>query len=834
MGKTVLGNSGPQFNWTGAGATAWVPFHFAAIQQVAASEADLQHRMGHAGVFGDLTAESQTFTRSSASHVKLRINGADALDLPVNATGAFSDYITTAAVVVDDLVSMVYENGSGSGNWTLAGAACTFEASGGKLVSIFGAIGSGNFSAGLLALNGNGITRWVSPIVGFGNQGNGLHDGETEIPTVGGTISYFQMNVQSNTRTGDVTVTLNKNGVATALTFTIPAGGTGKFGDFTHSVAFAAGDVFNIQLTMAPSTGVANVVCGSFEVEWDSTSQFVVVCANKINGFDAWGNDSYVSAIGGGMADSTTIAQRQTVWPIMADLVEFICYSDTTSGDITTTLNVNGSDSAMTVTRPGGAGGSNRLSITTTVSVNPSDLLCYHHVRAGSTTNGFGAAYLVVEIAPTGLAVAPDQGDLEIEGLTATIEVITPPLDRTPATGTLEVEGLTPRREIPYRFDAGEPGTLEIEGLEPIVNTATYSVYPGTQTLEIEGYAPALIENKNLGQLPVLALTDGEVKPAASNLPVLIAAEIVPDGAMSQVAVLELAEVVPPVATSQLAVLFLVGDAPCLTRRCQLWRITRTDGEVFRYTSIDRDFLWGTETFKACASLNASASESEASLESVGNIELEGLIDDDGISEADLYSGKFDDAYVEVWLVPWDNPADYTRRLAAGWTGSLSMGDQSFQMEVLGPSSKLKQEGLIETFAATCRFDFGDERCAVDVAALETTGDVEASNTRADFIANLASEDTSLQYENGKVIWTTGPNAGQTCEVKTVDLGTGLITLWTPAWFVPQAGDTFTLQPGCDHTRDGGCTVYNNRVRFGGFRLVPGNDSLLESPLAKY
>ena len=835
MAKTILGNSGPQFNWTGSGAKAWVPFDFGAVQQFATSEADLQHRMGHAGTFGDLTARVGQFTRGTNSHVKLRKNGADtAADLIINGTGNFSDHVNTATVAVDDLVALVYENGSGGGNFEVESAALTFEADNGALVSIFGAAGSGNFSAGLLALNGSGLTRYVSPFVGFGNQGNSLTDGQMEIPTVGGTISYLQMNVQSNTRTGAVTVTLMKNGVATALTFVIGAGVTGKVGDFTHSVTFAAGDLLNLRLEMASSSGTANIVRASCEVEWDSSTQFIVHCANKINGFDAWGADSYASVIGGGMADNNTVGFRQTVWPIDCDLVEFICYSDTTNGDITTTLNLNGSDTALTVTRPGGAVGSNRLDVTATVSVTAGDVLAYHHVRAGSSTNGFGSAHLVVEIAATGNNVTPDAQDLELEGLEPTIELIYPPIILSPNPQTLELEGLTPLYTLPIDYTVGEPQVLEIEGLAPSIAADTLTFSPDPQDLEIVGYAPALVEQKNVSQLPVMALGRGAPSAAASQLPVMIGATISPDASVSQMALLSLAEIVPPVAASQAAILILAGDAPCLTRRCQLWRITRTDGEVFRYTSLDRDFLWGTETFKACASLQPSASESESTLDAAGSIELEGLIDDEGITAEDLYSGKFDDAYVEVWLVPYEGPTDYTRRLAAGWTGTLSMGDATFRMEVLGPSSKLKQTSLVETYTAACRFEFGDQRCGFDRETTKVAGSVLEASTRAEFIVQLAAEDTSTTWENGKLVWLTGANAGQTVEIKSLDLSSGLLSLWVTCWFVPQPGDTFSAYPGCDHTFDGGCTLYANTLRYGGFKDIPGNDALQETPVAKY
>lgn len=108
-----------------------------------------------------------------------------------------------------------------------------------------------------------------------------------------------------------------------------------------------------------------------------------------------------------------------------------------------------------------------------------------------------------------------------------------------------------------------------------------------------------------------------------------------------------------PARLTQAAVLVGHDSVPCVTRWAQCWKITRVDGEVFAFTTLDRDIEFRGVTYKACASLQASAAELFARPGDAGNFEVAGIISDDAITEADLFAGKFDGAQIEAWMVPW-------------------------------------------------------------------------------------------------------------------------------------------------------------------------------------
>lgn len=414
----------------------------------------------------------------------------------------------------------------------------------------------------------------------------------------------------------------------------------------------------------------------------------------------------------------------------------------------------------------------------------------------------------------TSIEIPVGAGALEIQG--AAPVVITPTIVQ-PGAGLLVITGAAPVVSVPMLIEVG-PGALQFEGQQPLIQNGVV-VTLGRDVLVIEGQPP-FVSVENAVQ--------------ATQQAVLVLGEVVPSARAAQQAGLLLAEIVPDVAVSQQAILMLADGSPCVTQRCQIWTITRRDGVVFRYTSHDRPILYGGQVYSSCRSLDPSASENASTLGSVGNIELEGIIDDDGISEADLYGGLFDDAYVTVDLISWGGPAESPRRLASGWTGELSQGETGFKMEVLGAGSRLDQQALVQMVTPGCRWVFGSPECGVDIEALKIGGTVTAAQSRGTFLALLDAGDGGWQWANGTVRWTAGVNAGHVVEVKSVDFDTGVIVLWASPPYLPQAGDEFELLPGCDKVRESGCTVYTNVINFGGFPDVPGGDALLETPDAKY
>lgn len=276
----------------------------------------------------------------------------------------------------------------------------------------------------------------------------------------------------------------------------------------------------------------------------------------------------------------------------------------------------------------------------------------------------------------------------------------------------------------------------------------------------------------------------------------------------------------------QAGVEVLCSTSPCGTKWAQIWTITRTDGEVFRFTSLDRDLEHGGQTYQACDSLVPSASEAVSRVDEAGSMDLSGALSRDGIDPQALYAGLFDGAEVQAWLVPWSGEGR-PRLLLKGTFGSVEQGETGFKVELLGDGAKLQQTPLVRLLQPGCWKEFGDRFCTKDLGPLTVTGTVDSGSGLRAF-TDAARVETPGYFRRGRVTFTTGDNAGISAEIKEHSSG-GEFELWPRLPFVISAGDQYEMTPGCTNlteTVDGcnGCTDWANLLNYGGAKHVPGGD----------
>jgi uncharacterized phage protein (TIGR02218 family) len=305
------------------------------------------------------------------------------------------------------------------------------------------------------------------------------------------------------------------------------------------------------------------------------------------------------------------------------------------------------------------------------------------------------------------------------------------------------------------------------------------------------------------------------------------------DGA--DVAVLGYPDTLGRLDGADVAVVAFLG--PAATQRTDLLTITRTDGMELRFTSLDEDYTWGLQTWRHCASFQDSAAESSSELGSVGSTSLIGVIEDDAISDVDIYAGKWDDAFVELWVVDRETPFPSPPfRDWAGWIGKISFGQSTYSAEVIGPGHKLQQTGLVDFFGPGCRWDFGvldfsrDPNgigCPVDVPSLTIrNARVTGSKGRGLMFFDCPTPGGTALWNLGKVKFTYGVNAGVVLQVNTVDFGAQALSLWDLLPFPPEPGDLFDLEPGCPKNKPACQDNYDVYESYGGFPDTPGPDAL--------
>lgn len=286
---------------------------------------------------------------------------------------------------------------------------------------------------------------------------------------------------------------------------------------------------------------------------------------------------------------------------------------------------------------------------------------------------------------------------------------------------------------------------------------------------------------------------------------------------------------------TQAGVEYLYKHVPCSTRWAQIWTITRVDGQVYRFTSLDRDLTWAGETYGACNSLVPSASEAVSEADAAGTMDLSGALGENGITAQALYAGLFDGAKVEAWLVPWEGIST-AKPLLAGTFGNVEQRETGFKVELLGDGAKLMQTPLVRLLQPGCRWLFGDERCGKDLGPLTVTGTIDTASGQRTF-TDAARAEAPGYFSRGKVTFTSGANAGISAEIKDHAAG-GVFTLWPRLPYTIAAGDGYSMTPGCTNIKDGaggtnGCTAWANFDNYGGFPSVPTKDKLTAAVVTK-
>jgi uncharacterized phage protein (TIGR02218 family) len=253
------------------------------------------------------------------------------------------------------------------------------------------------------------------------------------------------------------------------------------------------------------------------------------------------------------------------------------------------------------------------------------------------------------------------------------------------------------------------------------------------------------------------------------------------------------------------------------------WKLTRTDGQVFGFTSVDKDLLIDGITYKAATGFTPSAVEGQLNL-SVANLEVAGVLDDESITEADLLAGRWDGAAVEIFEVNHANLAQGRMIIRTGTLGNVSAGTQSFNAEARGLAQAL-QQSVGETYAAACSATLGDARCGVNTAAITVAGTVTATSSARAFTDSSRVEAADF-FGAGLVTWITGANAGLSMEV--AGFSGGVFTLHLNMAYPISVGDTYEAVPGCRKRRTEDCAgKFANVINFRGFPDVPLNDKVV-------
>lgn len=272
---------------------------------------------------------------------------------------------------------------------------------------------------------------------------------------------------------------------------------------------------------------------------------------------------------------------------------------------------------------------------------------------------------------------------------------------------------------------------------------------------------------------------------------------------------------------------FLTHTASGATTLAALWKITRRDGQVFRFTDCDVDVaVPGDGTYTASTSFNLSAVDLTGAL-NVDTLDITSVLQSPTITDTDLLAGRWDGAAVEVAQVNYRSPADGTLRLRAGTIGRLEYQGERWVAEARGLMLKL-QAVRGRVLRPTCDAELGDSRCTVSLGSNTFAGTVTSVQDASYALTASALAQPADDFRFGVVSWLSGNNAGLNVEVKSHATG-GVLQLAMPQPGAIQVGDTFNIVRGCGKTRADCKNKFSNLVNFRGFPDVPGIDEVTRS-----
>jgi uncharacterized phage protein (TIGR02218 family) len=277
-------------------------------------------------------------------------------------------------------------------------------------------------------------------------------------------------------------------------------------------------------------------------------------------------------------------------------------------------------------------------------------------------------------------------------------------------------------------------------------------------------------------------------------------------------------------------------------------RVTRRDGEVYRWTDHDAPVALRTsdsplvvETFDPSTSPSSESRRESSSLDA--NVtSLFGFMDSGSFTAEDLRIGLWRLAKFELFVCDWrfgfagwmEKRVYYVQDIK--WTGSL------VEIELAGVT-KLLDVRIGRIYGRECDANVYDDRCGVN-----PTGFTSGTRTVTD-VAGVTDPHPRLRFESnntlqsddfwkgGLLAWLSGNNAITGFNEYVVKLSKqtgGEMELWVKTPYDIEVGDTFVVLAGCQKRLIEDCkNKFSNQENHRGFAQMVNPDVVLKTPGAK-
>ena len=268
------------------------------------------------------------------------------------------------------------------------------------------------------------------------------------------------------------------------------------------------------------------------------------------------------------------------------------------------------------------------------------------------------------------------------------------------------------------------------------------------------------------------------------------------------------------------------------TTLCRIWLVKRADGVELGFTDHDRSLEINGVTYIASSGMDAQAVQTTGGL-AVNNSAAIGALSETGISEADITSGKYDNAEVFHWLVNWQD-TNQTLMQFSGFLGDIKRSDGVFEVELRGLTEKLNQPNG-RNYARHCGHILGEGKCGVNLENPAFKGIATVTSVDAFDHISVSGLDGYNQgwFSSGSLVWNSGNNSGARSVIKLdhVENSIRSLSLWENTLSEISVGDTVSVFAGCSKSGAHCRNKFNNLLNFGGFPYLPGEDWSVAYPV---
>jgi len=254
------------------------------------------------------------------------------------------------------------------------------------------------------------------------------------------------------------------------------------------------------------------------------------------------------------------------------------------------------------------------------------------------------------------------------------------------------------------------------------------------------------------------------------------------------------------------------------------WRLERRDGVALGFTTHDRDLRRDGLVYRAAPGMLPS-SISMTDRFDAESLDVEGALTSDAISAADLSTGRWDGAWVHVFMLDWEAPDGEILAVAQGELGEVSTKASAFEAELRSATALLDMP-VAEQTSPGCRAQLGDKRCRVDMAGRTRLTRITA--VLGEDSVEVAEAGAGDEHGFGRLRWLGGPNCGLASAV--LRSAGAVLTLAEPPAFPPTAGDLVEISEGCDRILATCAGRFANAANFRGEPHLPGMDLLTRYP----